>query len=58
MMMAYPLAMAKHTQEELESSMKGGPKLLSSWAINEFLVEVYFEPCIMGLLVLDLSFEA
>lgn len=26
------LAMTKHTQEELESSMRGGSKFLSSWA--------------------------
>jgi len=36
-LMAYPRATTKHTQEELESSMKGKPKLLSLWAISEFL---------------------
>jgi len=33
-----PLTMAKHIKEELESYVEGGPKLLSSWAINEFLL--------------------
>jgi len=41
--MAYPLAMTKQIQEEWTSSIEGGPKLLSSWPISEFLVDyVYF----------------
>jgi len=36
--MEYPLAMAKHIQEELESYVEGEPKLLPSWATSEFLL--------------------
>jgi len=37
--MAYPLTMVKHIQEEFESYVEGGPKLLSSWAISEYLLD-------------------
>jgi len=49
--------MAKHIQEELESFVEDGPKLLSSWAINKYLCNInlfwalYFGPSSVGFLL-------
>jgi len=38
-----PLAMTNHKQEEWTSSMKGGPKRLTSWAISEIYRSCHME---------------